>query len=235
MPLCEHCKKEFNTEEGLKQHQADKHGIGKVTSHEMKEKKKEERERKVETETGKIKSARRMRNTAIAAFVIILIAGVGYIVATLPPPEPPVTSVGSGNYNLAGFPNSFIHWHADVDVLICGEDVQLPYALNGGLLGTGRLHTHDYAQNIASLPGTDGNGVIHTEGNVPQAPAEHTLGKFMGNIGVRFSNTTIMDKTNGDLCGEAAGTVKVFLNDQPLSDPLNYLPRDRDEIRIEFS
>ena len=52
MPKCETCGKEFNTEDGLNSHQADKHGM---SSHEKKEVKKQQGEQKKEEVHGKAK------------------------------------------------------------------------------------------------------------------------------------------------------------------------------------
>ena len=232
MPKCEQCQKDFQTEEGLAQHNSDKHVIGNLTKHEMKEKKNEEREQEKKQEGAKQRRGKRAKKSAIIIVVLLILAGIGYVVTNLPKETQPP----AGSYDLTGFPSSFIHWHADVDVVICGEDRRLPEASIGGLLGTNRLHTHDSATNLNSLPGSDGNGVIHTEGNIRQSPSEHTLEKFMRNIGVKFSETEIMDKKNGDTCPDGSiGSVKVLLNDQPLSNFTTYLPRDKDFIRIEFS
>lgn len=224
---CEKCDREFSSQEGLEQHMRDKHGTG-VSRHDMREKRKEERAAQAGAEAKKAKSRKLIKRVSIALVVILIIAGAGLFLATLKPAE--------SNYDVSGFPNGFIHWHADVNVIVCGENRKLPEGLPGSFIGTERLHTHDKAQNINSLPGSDGNGIVHTEGNVRALPQEHTLGKFMSNIGVRFGNETIMDKKNGDTCPDGSvGTVKVFLNGNPLGDPVNYLLRDKDLIRIEFS
>ncbi len=230
MPRCEQCQRDFGTEEGFLQHNKDKHGIGKISSHELKEQKKQEKEEQKHGEYSKQARNKRIRNASILVVVIIIFIVSAYILSA-----PPKNGAVSPRYDLAGIPSSFVHWHADVDVVVCGEDKKLSEAASGGLLGTNRLHTHDRATNIQSLPGSDGNGVIHTEGTIPQSPGEHTLDKFMKNIGIEFGNETIMDKKNGDLCNGTAGSVKAFLDDNLLDDFLNYLPRDRDVIRIEFS
>ncbi|MBI2971821.1 MAG: hypothetical protein HYY37_05370 [Candidatus Aenigmarchaeota archaeon] len=225
---CEQCGKEFDTEQGLEQHKRDKHG---ETSHDIKEMKKKAKEEWKEIERKKAHGAKRQKNMLLIAGGAALVLALGFIVFMYKPAgAPPSTS-----YNLTGIPAHFVHWHADVDMVICGEEKQLPYGPAGSMLGTSRLHTHDRASNIASMASSDGNGVIHTEGNIITAPSEHTLGRFMKILGVKFSETEIMDKKNGDLCGDAAGSVKVFLNDAPLTDAVNYLPRDKDVIRIEFS
>ena len=227
MNVCERCGKEFETEAGLEHHRRDKHG---ASSHDKRELKRQAQEEWKEAERKKAHGDKQRKTMLMLAGAALAVLVIGYFIFTSRPAPPQHT-----NYNLTGIPNRFVHWHADVDVVICGEERQLPYGPVGGMLGTNRLHTHDHNANIASLPGSDGNGIIHTEGTIPTAPGEHTLRKFMQNIGVKFSETEIMDKKNGDTCSSSLGSVKVFLNDQPLENPLNYLPRDQDFIRIEFS
>lgn len=76
---CDMCDKEFNTQEGLNQHKADKHGI----KHEKKDVHKEH-EHKRDEEIGKKVSNKEKRNKAIK-FVVIFVAAflVGYGVYTL--------------------------------------------------------------------------------------------------------------------------------------------------------
>lgn len=223
---CEKCDKEFANDNSYHQHMHDKHGVPMPSGarEERLEKKKEERRH----EAMEKKKGGRMKHVALIVVIVLIFAAAALFVASTP-------SGRTAGYDVSGFPNYPIHWHADVDVVICGEDKQLPEATPGGLLGTHMLHTHDRSANINSLRNSDGNGVIHTEGDVKGAPEEHTLQAFMKNIGVRFDNQTIMDKKNGDLCGDAPGMVKVFLNDKTLENFIDYLPRNGDFIRIEFS
>lgn len=225
---CDICNRDFNTEQGLQQHNQDKHG---TSSHSMKHNKKEEKENRKKEEQTKIKrsklSKKMLTYFGIAAAVLI----VGYFIINIKP-----TTSTNNIYNLTGIPQGFVHWHADVDVVICGEDKKLPESVRGTLLGTHKLHTHSNSENIGSLPGSDGNGVLHNEGFILQGPAGHTLEAFMRNIIVRFSETQIMDRSNGMLCDNSnnTGSVKVFVNDNILESPLNYIPRDQDFIKIEF-
>jgi len=230
MPKCNQCEREFATDEGLAQHMRDKHGIGKITKHQMKEQKKQEKEMQKEQDVKKRKSGKRLKTVLLVAVVILILAGIAYFFMTSKP------SPNNTKYDLSGIPTGYIHWHSQVQVYICGERKMLPEPPPGGEIGSGVLHTHDKTTNIQSLPGTDGNGVMHIEGNVRMNPAEATLGKFMQNIHVNFGNETIMDKKNGDACTNSTnGTVKVFVNDKPLNNPLDYIARDKDIIRIEFS
>lgn len=198
-----------------------------LSSHDVKEAKRKARDAIREQERKKAHGAKQRKMLFVIAAASLAVLIVSYVVIT-GTPEPKTA------YNLTGIPEGTVHWHADVDVVICGEPRGLPYGPAGGYLGTKRLHTHDREENMRSLPGSDGNGVIHTEGVISEAPEEHTLGMFMKNINITFSKTMIMDKKNGDRCGNETGVVAVFLNGKVLDHPENYLPRDKDFIKIEF-
>ncbi len=179
-----------------------------------------------QTETGKKK--RKQLVTMIVVFFVAagIIYGL-YILITAPTPY--------SQYDLSGIPTSFVHWHADVDILICGENKLLPLAVGSGLIGTPYMHTHDTTTNVRSLPGGDGNGVLHNEGIIPQDPSRHTLLKFLENVFIPASATSIMDKKNGDLCPDGSvGTVTVTKNGEPLANWTTYIPRDGDRFVISF-
>ena len=227
---CEECGREFEREESLEQHKRDKHGAA-MTSHERKEIKKEEREKQKMAESDKTKKSKLKKRVAYVA-VAVLIIGLLYGVFTVLSVSP----TGNSVYDLSGIPNGFVHWHADVDIITCGNDRKLPEALPNQLLGTHNMHTHDKAANLASLPASDGNGVIHTEGTIRDNPTEHTLGRFLSALGIKYSETSIYEFNNGDLCSNTntTGTLKVFINDQETLNWISYLPRDGDFIRLEF-
>lgn len=229
MPFrCEQCSKEFSSDESLQHHNADKHGAA-MSRHDLKQLKRGEKEKQRRDESDKEGKSKRMKSIlfygGIGGGFMLVVALFIFFTSSGPKPE----------YDLTGFPSRFIHWHADVDVVLCGEEQKLPEAAAGRMLGTPQLHTHDQSANSASMAESDGNGVIHTEGTVRANPAEHTLGRFMGNIGVKFSETEIMSYQNGDACANGtAGTVTVTANNQTLSNPPAYLPRDKDYIIIRF-
>lgn len=229
MFACESCGKEFETEETLSHHNADNHGL---TSHEksvLKRRQKEELKRtgqksleKEKTKQNLIKYGGIALGAFAAAFIIFFIGG-------------NFTGFSASKYNLAGIPDGFVHWHADVDVILCGKDVAFPEPATGRLIGTGKMHLHDKSANIASLPGSDGNGVLHSEGIIKRQPEDHTLKKFMENVNMRpFSSSEILQYKNGDKCNDGVGSVKLFINGKQSSD-YEYIPKDKDAIRIEFS
>jgi hypothetical protein len=111
-----------------------------------------------------------------------------------------------------------VHWHATPVIELCGEEKAIPVAPIIDHL----LHTHE-------------DRLIHIEGAIPNAAAI-SLGKFFDNINVKFSETEIFDKTNGDVCANTgqAGNVSMTVNGQASTAFREYSPRDGDVIKIVF-
>jgi len=163
-------------------------------------------------EIKKEKSNKMLLYAGIALAIIILLV----IFLNLPRTEP--VDLVTGNLS---FPLGNIHWHATPMVYICGENVPTPISTPGRHLGSNLLHTHD-------------DRLAHIEGNV-SSPEQITIGAFMANIGLRFSETDLVDKKNGDSCpnGEA-GTVKLLVNGVENSQLANYVLRDGDNLEMRF-
>lgn len=93
-----------------------------------------------------------------------------------------------------------VHWHADVEIEMCGEPYFLP-TIEGfsNQVGTELVHTHEDMR-------------IHVEGPVMK-PEDASLGTFFRLQGVPFSATEIADKKNGDLCPDnQPGKVTLLVN-----------------------
>ena len=177
------------------------------------------------------KRGKNRKNAVYIGIGVLVIIGLAFAVASFP-----MTGNSIKDFDISGIPNSFVHWHADVDIIVCGEDKNLPEALPGKLLGASSLHTHAKTENIRSLPNSDGNGVIHNEAVIPSQPGEQTLGRFLDHMNIPFSEGQIMDKKNGDKCPEGEeGRVRLFVNGNENPQWRNYIPRDGDIIKIEFS
>jgi hypothetical protein len=260
MHRCEKCEKDFETEQLFQQHNRNKH-ITSATKHELREQKKKESEKIKKSESEKFKAERRKTQIityggiaigafAVIGFIFFLGSGTtGQVTSAATssnlqpsghetqPASTDLIEQQDNSFDLSGIPNSFVHWHADVDVIICGKEFNLPEASQGGLIGTPYMHTHDRDVNKRSLAGSDGNGVIHSEGLIKTQPQEHTLVAFMQRINVRpFNEEGILDRKNGDKCPDGnPGTLKVFVNDQQMKSFMNYIPRNGDFIRVEFS
>ena len=203
--------------------------LSKHERRELKRLKKEEEKTKID----EIRKKKKLTKNIITYSIIAVIAiGFIYLIYFL------VTKAPSNDntlYDLSGIPSGEIHTHSWMRAFICGERKDLPEPLPGGEIGTGLSHVHDRATNKDSMPSSDGNGVMHLEGNVKTNPGISTLMVFMRNIGVEFSETDVMDKKNGDLCDGKTGNVNVYVNDKKYESDINYyIPKDGDIIDIKF-
>ncbi len=216
-------------EENQENKQEQQH-LSKHERRELKRLKREEERGKQEENKKRKKSTKSVITYSIITIVVLGFIYLIYFLITRAP-----SSNGDSIYDLSDIPSGVIHWHADIDIFICGEDIELPDGLVGGHLGTGLSHTHDRTTNKNSMPSSDGNGVMHLEGNVKANPSESTFVKYMKNIGINFNENEIMDKKNGDLCNDKNGTVNVYVNSKKYDKDINYyIPRDNDIIDIKF-
>lgn len=119
-----------------------------------------------------------------------------------------------------------VHWHARVNVEICGKSVELPEsniltAHGSSAVGEPLLHHHH-------------DGLAHIEGKVLRAE-DISIGRFFEAIGSKFSKTELFDKKNGDTCANnKAGRVVFFVNDEESQEFGNYILKDGDKIDVKF-
>ncbi len=129
--------------------------------------------------------------------------------------------VKNNYYVSTPYTSSEVHWHTSIDLFVCGEKRDDLNKLGkvqhvGGSL----LHTH-------------GDGIAHIEGRILKQE-DITLGKFFDNVGLKFSDSQILDKKNGDSCNENPGKVKMLVNGQENTDFRNWVLKDGDAIKIMF-
>lgn len=118
-----------------------------------------------------------------------------------------------------------VHWHAKINVEICGQARELPEtktltAHGKSAVGIGLLHHHH-------------DGTAHIEGRILR-PEEISLGAFFDAIDGKFSETEIFDKKNGDACKDKPGSVKLYVSGVENTEWRNYVLKDEDEIDIKF-
>ena len=138
MHKCDQCDREFNTEEGLNQHKADKHGMSRHEKKEIKRHKEEERKEEINK---KVKSKKMKKWIIVAVIIIALVAG-GYYAFTLIPSSP--------SSNVVVGPAGSTHIHQDIKVYMNGKAIdfsQPKYQLRSRLVhfegGDGNvMHTH---------------------------------------------------------------------------------------------
>ena len=118
-----------------------------------------------------------------------------------------------------GYPTGQVHWHATVDVNVCGKQYDLPRIPPGmGHLGSPALHTHD-------------DNVAHMEGEAFRA-SDFAVGRFMSNVGMPVAHDRIGDFKAGMDCNSHPGVVKIYVNGQEESHFTDYSMRDGDRIEV---
>src|SRR3989338_4959754 len=113
MPKCEQCNREFATQEGLDQHNQDKHAEG-PTKHGLKQKKKQEKLMQKAEEKRKVSRSKWTKNIAMIGGVSFLLAVVVYALLFIMPSGNPGTSTDSTDLlslNLREHSSMSLHIH----------------------------------------------------------------------------------------------------------------------------
>ncbi|MBI4144795.1 hypothetical protein HY493_01155 [Candidatus Woesearchaeota archaeon] len=116
--------------------------------------------------------------------------------------------------------NGPVHWHATVELNICGDLIDLPRIPPGqGHLGASLLHTHD-------------DNIIHVEG-VVQRPEDITVGRFFRSIGMDVTSESVGEYGKTLSCG-GSGQLTAYVNGEEDPDFLDHSVRDGDVIQLMF-
>ena len=131
----------------------------------------------------------------------------------------PQASGGSDGVLSNDIPKTAIHWHPKLEILIKGQKYQIP--MNLGATGSVHFDVHTH---------TETDGTLHYEVNNP-TPENMPLRYFFDKVWRKpFNSTCILDKCNGD-----EGILKMYVNGDENLEFENYIPNDRDQIKIEFN
>jgi hypothetical protein len=117
-----------------------------------------------------------------------------------------------------------VHWHAAVDLTICGEHVDLPC----NVVSEGTVHGKNFCGEHLLHHHYD--NVIHIEGQI-EKKEDIALGKFFDIVGIPFDKDKILDKKNGDLCDGKPGVLKMYVNNQPRTDFRDFIPAAVEDAR----
>lgn len=154
----------------------------------------------------KRRKARRIRYICIGIAVLIAVIGVPLYMWTAPP-----------------LPQAGDHWHATLEIEICGKrEPPLPPSPGG-------IHAHGGEHRIH----------IHPSSRA-ESGERSTLGRFFDGQRLRFTASMIELPgghvyREGDACPDGtAGNVVVRVNGREIADPRAYVPRDGDRIQIRF-
>ncbi len=212
MTLCSICNKEFASSEALEMHARAKHGQASASGLSTTEKKVLRHEEK-EKIIRKKQQWRKLKSIAMYALVGIALVLLIYWLFSI---------AGQETYT-----QGQVHWHAGLAISACGEPIPLPRPQGGSVhgqqfVGTPFMHLH-------------AEPAIHIEG-VVRKKEDITLGKFMESIDMPFTATTLLDRTNGDLCPDGKpGAVTLLVNgaSNPELDQKAVVDGEEYELRFE--
>jgi hypothetical protein len=205
MPRCEKCQRDFETEEGFIQHNKDRHGVGKISKHEMKEQKKREKEDNQKSASDKQSRKKNMKLAGIAIVVVLALAGIGYFISNSPKTQDNKYIVDG--IECSSMEQAVFHIHVHLDVFVDGQPSTVPASIgipNNCLFW---LHTHDTT------------GVIHIE-----APSYRVF-----NFG-QFLDIW----SNSDVAKIPEGLPVAYVNGKQVDDYRNINLNAHDEIAIVY-
>jgi hypothetical protein len=174
---------------------------------------------------------KRARHLLLVALLAVLVAGCGEKKETLgdptavsgpgilaaPPRWQPEYAHLAQRIKQFGLPpvgKEKLHTHALIHIY--NDGLLIPVAPNIG------IHKPDYS----SIHTHDQTGVIHMESDKPH---RFTIGEFFGIWGVRFGKASL-----GSLVNDGDKQIHVYVNGKPISDPVDYVMRDQDNIVVGY-
>ena len=194
---CNPCNKEFESKEAFEMHNLAKHIP--AEQHASIRKKKEQ--------------GKQIKNIAVIAGITVIFLFLIYYIWT---------GVQGGTYS-----KGQEHWHAGIEIYVCGERVELPNPIEGSIahgepyIGTPLMHEHN-------------DNTIHIEGTIQDA-SDITIGKFMDSIELTFTNYQLIDYKNGDVCPDGhEGQVKLLVNGEESNEFENRVIADDDQYVLLF-
>jgi len=212
MPKCETCGKEFNTEDGLNSHQADKHGM---SSHEKKEVKKQQGEQKKEEVHGKAKRKKIKRYALVAIVIIAVVTGGYFLLGSTSSNNLGSVNLGSvnlGSVNLGSVGST--HTHQDFKMYVNGQMVDFSQP------------KYQLRSNLVHFEESNGN-VIHTHAT------GMTVGYMLGTLNIEMTSECLsIDGVR--YCNNGNSKLKMYVNSQPSSEFGSYLMKDLDKILVSY-
>lgn len=147
-----------------------------------------------------------IRTSLITALIVAPIGGLVWYAATRPPtPEGDIAS------------RTGLHWHAQLVIIIKGQNQEVSANIGIGAGGMGSIHTHDKS------------GELHLEKQGLVTKSDISLAHFFKTWGKQFNSNCILDSCNG-----AGGTIKMIVNGKENTEFENYSMKDKDKIEIIY-
>ncbi len=192
--------------------EGEKEVIDALSAHEKREHQKKTREEAHEKKEAEQELKQQKKNYFWMAFTIIFLIAFAGAIGWL------------FTHKKENYTDRPVHWHALLDVEICGEKRDIRGGKTSGnmadsaMYGPPLLHHHN-------------DNTIHIEGQIIKKE-DIALGNFFDGIDIPFDKDKIMDKKNGDLCPDGRpGVLKMYVNDQPRTDFRDYIPLAVEDAR----
>ncbi len=146
--------------------------------------------------------------------ILILVAAVVVYVFYLIIGNSEINQTPANEINIRSHQNIALHIHSNLKILIDGEEIEIPanIGVSEGVMRP--VHTHD------------STGEIHIEGPYKR---DFTVGDFF-----LVWEKTLNSNCVFDYCSEK-GELKFFVNGKENNEFENYVMKDRDQIRIQYS
>jgi len=192
---CKICDKYFKSKEALEMHNSTKHS----------EKKKGEQNKKPKINYKKIRNL-----TIIIAVFGLLFYGFYWTFSNMNS----YIDLPAKEINIGGHQNIALHIHSELNILIDGEEFEIPanIGISEGIMRP--LHTHD------------STGEIHIEGPYRR---DFTLGEFFDIWGKTLNQRCIFD-----YCTDK-GELKMYINGNENQEFGNHILQDGEDILIEYN
>lgn len=192
---CESCDRNFKSEEALELHNRDKHRIG--------------------IKPDPKPSNSKKRNWTIFIVVIgAIVLLVGWAFSTAVNSSNECKTAPAETLNIGGHTNLAMHIHPRIQIIIDGQQQQIPANIGVGHELMRPIHTHD------------SSGEIHVEGPCKR---DFVVGDFFKIWGKEFSNECIFDN-----CIDS-GTLTMSVNGQQNTEFENLVLKDKDNIVINYN
>lgn len=170
---------------------------------------------------------RHLKRIRIWVFVLAVIALVGWGILRIPRQEVTELNVDLSDKEVE-IPAGQVHWHPKLTIQIDGKRIPIPTGIG---IHIGKVvDTHLSEMGMSPTHTHESDGTIHIENNDPsKKPETLALGYFFYVWGKRFNSTCIFD-----YCTDK-GTLHMYVNGQENIEFENYIMRDKDDIRIEYT
>ncbi len=194
---CEICNRTFKDEDGLAKHNAAKHS---ATS---------------SAHSSKTTASKKLPVKAIVIVVCILVlGGVVFGISKISGEDNECKTMPATEMNIGGHTNLKLHKHAQLRIIIDGEEQIIPADIGIYSDIMRPLHTHD------------ATGKIHIEGPCQR---DFKLVEFFNVWNQALTNECIFNYCTNN------GTLKMTVNGRDVEDIENYYMKDFDNIKIEYS